>query len=125
MKNDSLILSSLPKTWILDVDGTIVKHNGHLQGQDILLPGVSEFLSTLSPEDKVILLTAREKKYSESLINFLKEKKIKYDQIIFDMPKGERILINDSKPSGLETAFAINIKRDSGLDIRYKIDESL
>ena len=31
------------------------------------------------------------------------------------MPTGERILINDIKPSGLRTALAINVKRDEGL----------
>ena len=41
------------------------------------------------------------------------------------MPLGERILINDEKPSGLKTAFAINKKRDSALNIAYKINESL
>ena len=26
--SEKIIVSSLPKTWILDLDGTIVKHNG-------------------------------------------------------------------------------------------------
>ena len=36
-----LILSTLPKTWIFDLDGTILKHNGYkIDGEDTLLPGV-------------------------------------------------------------------------------------
>lgn len=123
--NNPLTLSPLPKTWILDVDGTLVKHNGHLEGKDVLLPGVSEFFTNLHPEDKVILITAREERYKEELIHFLMENKISYHAIFFDMPKGERILINDAKPSGLQTAHAINLSRDVGLSFKYRIDESL
>lgn len=36
--------SPLAKTWILDIDGTIVKHNGYkIDGYDTLLEGVKEF----------------------------------------------------------------------------------
>ena len=43
MSDDKVVLSSLPKTWLIDIDGTIVKHNGHLNGEDELLSGVLEF----------------------------------------------------------------------------------
>ena len=52
-----LTLSSLPHTWILDVDGTIVKHNGYkIDGYDTLLAGVKEFFASLPSQDRVILL---------------------------------------------------------------------
>ena len=55
-----LKLSSLAKTWIFDIDGTIVKHNGYkIDGYDTLLEGVSEFFEKLPKEDKVIFLTSR------------------------------------------------------------------
>jgi hypothetical protein len=41
---------------------------------------------------------------------------IRYDKVLFEMPKGEGILLNDTKPSGLKTAFAINVARDAGLE---------
>ena len=117
-----LELSSLAKIWILDVDGTIVKHNGHkIDGFDTLLPGVKEFFENLSPQDKVVLLTAREGVYLEDLKNFLKKNNLRYDYLLCDMPVGERILVNDAKPSGLKTAFAINLNRDAGLELDYKI----
>ena len=31
------------------------------------------------------------------------------------MPNGERILVNDIKPSGLKTAYSYNLTRDTGL----------
>ncbi len=120
-----LTLSPLPKTWLFDVDGTIVKHNGHLHGGDELLEGVKEFFAQISTEDKVILMTAREKKYEKQLLSFLEKSGIRYNQIIFDLPQGERILVNDKKDSGLKTAHAINKDRDYKLEINFVIDKNL
>ena len=117
--------SPLSKTWVLDVDGTLVKHNGHLKGGDVLLEGVKEFFETLSPDDKVVLLTARKGEYLEDLKKFLAQNNIRYDYLLCDMPMGERILVNDRKPSGLNTAYAINKNRDEKLDIEYTINEEL
>ena len=119
-------LSTLPHTWILDVDGTLVKHNGYkIDGYDTLLEGVREFFEKLFPDDKVILLTAREGEYLEDLESFLKENGIRCDYLLSDMPMGERILINDKKPSGLKTAYAVNKERDGVFDIQFKINEEL
>ena len=118
-------LSTLTKTWILDVDGTLLKHNGYLNGSDILLDGVKDFFDNLSPNDKVILLTARKAEYLADLIEFLKSKNIRYDNLICDIPMGERILVNDIKPSGLKTAYAVNKIRDEKLEINYKINAKL
>ena len=119
----NLVLSPLPKTWLIDIDGTLLKHNGYLlDGADTLLDGVKEFFNTLPKEDKVILLTARKEADLFILGKFLKEKGIYFHQIIGDLPTGERILINDIKPSGLKTAYAINKKRDKALEIAVHID---
>lgn len=121
-----LEFSTLPKTWILDVDGTIVKHNGYkTDGYDTLLDGVKGFFETVSAEDKVILLTARKEEYLAALKKFLAENKIRYDVLLTDMPLGERILINDRKPSGLDMAFAVNKNRDDIFKITYTINEEL
>jgi phosphoglycolate phosphatase-like HAD superfamily hydrolase len=127
MKNSkTLEFSTLSKTWILDVDGTLVKHNGYkIDGYDTLLDGVSEFFNQLSPDDKVVLLTARKEEFLQELKEFLKANNIRYDYLLTDMPMGERILLNDRKPSGLDMAFAINKNRDEKLEIRYKINEEL
>ena len=37
---NEIVMSTLPKTWILDLDGTVVKHNGYkIDGEDTLLSG--------------------------------------------------------------------------------------
>ena len=42
------------------------------------------------------------------------------------MPMGERILINDNKPSGLKCAYAITPERNQGLaEIEFEIDKNL
>lgn len=120
-----LTLSKLAKTWVFDVDGTIVKHNGHLSGQDQLLSGVRQFFNKIPQEDVIILLTARKKKYLPALKLFLKKSKIRYNYLLTDLPMGERILINDKKLSGLKTAFAVNVKRDAALNLEIKIDKNL
>lgn len=118
--------SPLSKTWIIDIDGTIVKHNGYLiDGSDTLLDGAKEFFDDISPEDKIVLLTARKEEHFENLKKFLKQNNLRYDYLLTDMPMGERILINDKKPSGLKTAFAINKERDCALKVEYIINEDL
>ncbi|WP_294158093.1 hypothetical protein [uncultured Selenomonas sp.] len=120
-----LTLSTLPKTWLLDIDGTLVKHNGYKEGGDVLLPGVEEFFSQLSPEDVVVLLTARPESNREETERFLQESGIRYDTILFGLPTGERILVNDDKPSGLSMGCVVRKRRDAPLRVDVKIDPSL
>lgn len=109
----SLILSTLPKTWIFDLDGTLLKHNGYkTDGEDTLLVGAKEYLDGLPEGDKVVILTSRTESCREETLRFLDCHEIRFDQILFDMPMGERILVNDRKPSGLDMAVALNLDRD-------------
>lgn len=119
-------VSGLPKTWLFDIDGTLVKHNGYkIDGKDTILPGVKEFWEKISEEDKVILLTSRTYEYKQITESFLTENGIRFDEIIYNLPYGERILVNDKKPKGLETALAFNTERDVFLQTKFEIDESL
>ena len=94
-----LILSTLPKTWIFDLDGTIVRHNGYkLDGKDSLLAGMKEYIRSIPPEDKIFIFTSRTDEYKEETVRFLDENDIRYDDIFFNMPMGERIVVNDRKP---------------------------
>lgn len=60
-------------------------------------------------------MTSRDSTYREATEMNLKRSEIKWNMLIMDIPRGERILINDSKPSGLVTAHAITLQRDAGL----------
>jgi len=121
--DNQLTLSTLGHTWILDLDGTIVKHNGYkIDGEDSFLPGAQEFLKAIPKKDMIVFLTSRTGEYKETTLRFLESNNVRYDHIIFGAPYGERILINDNKPSGLEMSVAINKKRDEKVDVR--IDEN-
>ena len=119
-------MSALPKTWILDLDGTILKHNGYkIDGEDSLLPGASELLSQIREEDFVIIVTSRKLQYKEQTEAFLKKENIRYNHIIYEAPYGERILVNDNKPSGLQMSYAFATKRDEVADVQIRINEDL
>jgi hypothetical protein len=119
-------LSMLPKTWFVDIDGVILRHNGWCSGAEHLLPGVREFWAGLGPEDQVILVTARPERLRKSTLDFLDRNDLHCNVALFGVPPGERIVINDAKPSGLWTAFALNLARDRGLaDLDITLDESL
>lgn len=106
-------LSALPKTWIFDLDGTIVKHNGYkLDGKDTLLSGVKEYFSQIPETDYILILTSRTEEYREMTLHFLQEQGIRFHQILFGMPFGERIVVNDRKPSGIDMAVAVNLERN-------------
>lgn len=109
-------ISALSHTWVLDLDGTILEHNGHLRGGDILLPGVLDFFSKIPKLDMILILTAREHKYEKKTKKFLIDNNIRFDYLIFNVPTGERLLFNDAKPSGLKTAHAINLTRNLGME---------
>lgn len=110
---DTLVLSTLPKTWVFDLDGTLLKHNGYMiDGIDTVLPGVLEYLATIPDEDKVVIFTSRTDEYKQMTLDFLEQNDIRYDVILFNMPMGERIIVNDRKPSGLDMSVAVNIDRN-------------
>jgi hypothetical protein len=121
-----LVLSPLGHTWFLDLDGTLVKHNGHLtEGQDTLLAGTDDLLAQIPPGDLVVIITSRTEEHREVTLRFLADHGIRYDHIIFNAPFGERIVINDAKPSGLVTAVALNGARDQAPSLRVRVDGSL
>lgn len=123
---EEIIVSSLPKTWILDLDGTIVKHNGYkTDGCDSFLPGAEEFLKNIPQEDMVIFITSRAEEHRRMTERFLRTHGIRYNGIICGAPYGERILVNDRKPSGLGMAIAVNTTRDQFMDSVFVLDEAL
>lgn len=119
-------LSPLGHTWILDLDGTVVKHNGYIEdGEDTLLPGAAEFLRQIPEGDMVLFLTSREEWSREETERFLRAQGIRYDGLICGAPLGERILVNDDKPSGLATSLALRCQRDQWEGVEICIDENL
>ena len=118
MKTD-ITLSKLGHTWVL-------KHNGYLtDGCDTVLSQAKNFICKLPSKDMIVILTSRKEEFRNSTETFLKNNGIRYDHIIFNVPYGERILINDEKPGGLQTAQSINIPRDQWTLLNVTEDENL
>ena len=121
-----LRISPMPKTWILDLDGTLLVHDGpYIMGKDEFLPGAQEFLESIPKRDMIIFLTARSDYEKPHTMRFLKENNVRYDHIIFNAGEGERIMINDMKPDGLVTAYAVNTVRDRFCRTEFVTDSSM
>lgn len=141
-KNKEYLGRSSPhyKTWFVDIDGTILKHQSNhdldalekylragdlkaIEKNTILLDGVADWQRSLPKFDKVIFTTARLERHKQITEMQLEIAGLTYDRIIFDCATGPRVLINDIKPAGAEdsnineemkTAFSFNLKRDEG-----------
>lgn len=103
------------KTIFCDIDGTIVDHGD----QTILLPGVTaQFRKWIQEDCAIILTTGRKESLRASTVAMLAQHKIPYDVLLMGLPRGPRIIINDTKPSAPEepTAIAVNLKRNEGLE---------
>ena len=124
-----LTISNLPHTWFIDLDGTIFKHNHYKKYEkDIFCnSNVKKFFHNLPSDDYIVFTTSRSKEFSalcEESIEKLLIIRQKYT-VIYDLPHGERILLNDKKPSGLITAISIPIERDQFPLIKIDIDNQI
>ena len=108
------LTDNLSHTWFIDLDGTVFEHNGYLSGEDKILSGVKELWDKIPYDDFIIIVTGRSKDYKNLTLTSLNNFNLRFNHIIFDLPLGERILINDIKPNGLECAIAWNVKRNNG-----------
>ena len=138
---------ALGKTWFVDIDGTIFEDklnteiddmiqtygdDSHLQ--EIPLKQAIEFFRDLPKRDKIIITTARESHMIPHTLRALAHFNMPYDDYIFDLARGPRVVVNDIKPAGsdvnkqdLDTAYAINVTRNSEDDIynQYRFIESI
>ena len=109
------------KTLFIDIDGTLIHHYGIPNSQTKfppqILPGVTEKFGEWNMKGyQIILVTGRRESEREVTIKQLEEAGIVYDVLITSVNRGERILINDTKPnSNWPTARAICVKRNFGI----------
>ncbi len=73
----------------------------------------------------IIFVTSRKSEEKKRLETFLFRHRIRFNHIIYDAPFGERILINDNKPSGLKMAYSLNKARDENCNITININKKL
>ena len=110
------------KTIFLDIDGTILRFKGtysdaiknpHLR---TLLKGTVElFLEWEAEGSYIVLTTARKECLREITEKQLLDHGLFWDQLIMGLGNGPRLLINDRKPNGDNSAYVINVQRNEGL----------
>lgn len=113
-----------PKTFFIDIDGTIVpypRYKGELDDKiksdkyvEDLLPGAKDFFNNLNENDVVIFTTGRQEKYRKLTERTLKHHNIKYKHLIMNLPIGKRYLINDTRNMLFQKSIAINLLRNKG-----------
>ena len=108
------------KTIFIDIDGTVLRHNGDLSSQIIsdcpALDGVQKKFNDWNKKGYYIVLTTGRKECMRELTKTqLQKAGLFYDQLVMGLPRGQRILINDTKPDLKETAISFNVERNQGI----------
>ena len=114
--------SNKPKTILCDIDGTLIHHCQDIVEQTrsssaVPLPNTMDLMRKWdSLGYKIILMTGRRESARAATIKQLGDLGIIYDDIIFNVGSGDRILINDKKPNSTRnTAYAVNVNRNHGI----------
>lgn len=101
----------------IDLDGTLVYQNYDPEEvEDRVLPGWDVLKIVSDEKDKffIVVTTSRNKKHTNLAIKKLEELGIRVDKVVYGLPTGIRVLVNDTK-DGSVTARSFVLKRDKGL----------
>ncbi len=121
----------LYSTLFIDLDGTMVRNSaqhsiprwGETEGIQPNIDAVNHLYD--SGKVEVILTTSRKEAYREVTMAQLERVGVKFHNIIFGLPHGRRIIINDYAPSNpFKSCDAINIKRNSS-DLKEMLEDSI
>ena len=102
----------------IDLDGTIVLHNYEVEKNfEYVIPSTINTICMAKRKGyELCLTTARSKEDCENILEILRSTyDIIFDYILYDLPAGERILINDY--TVIKKAKAINVKRNQGVSM--------
>lgn len=107
-------------TFFVDIDGTIVKYRKFQELETAVVEPIQDVIDFINKSYEegccVIITTARPEVYRNFTINELNNIGLKYHQIVMDLGRGTRILINDKDPDqpSIERAVGINLIRNEG-----------
>lgn len=108
--------SDYPRTWFLDLDGVVFKHNrykAHPRKLERAIPEAIEFLNCIPRYDKIVLTTGRPEKFRKITLKSLQYNRVKFTALIMGLPRGARIVLNDEKPTHTKTAFGFTVARNA------------
>jgi ribonucleotide monophosphatase NagD (HAD superfamily) len=106
-----------PMTFFIDLDGTIFKHLGQGQADQPnaeALKGSKSMIDELLKRGHFIVLTTGRREHLRSRTTMqLTMAGIAYDELIMNLPSGSRVVVNDQKPDGTVTAYAVSHTRNT------------
>jgi uncharacterized HAD superfamily protein len=108
-------------TIFCDIDGTLFKYRAFSDLGKVkpeLIAGCKEKLLEWKEQGHVIIMTtARPEEYRQLTIEEFNETGLPYDQLVMNLGRGPRYLINDNRPDapGLNRAIGISLERDEGI----------
>lgn len=114
-------MNTRPITVFCDLDGTLIEHDpaNIAFKENYKMKPLSGSLEKLSEWDRkgyyIVLTTGRKESLRKLTEEQLTEVGIFYDQLVMGIGSGMRYLINDKKPDGSATAFALCLERNQGL----------
>ena len=114
-------MESRAKTIFCDIDGTLVKHRKPTEhtSEDVELEPLEGTVEKIQEWDKkgynIILTTGRRESIRGITEKQLAKVGIIYDKLIMGIGGGVRVVINDCKPDGEETAKSITVMRNYGI----------
>lgn len=113
-------------TLFVDIDGTIVQYRKFSELSTAVLTPIQEVIDTVNNYYNegavVIITTARPSAYELFTKQELEKLGVKYHQLVMNLGRGTRVILNDKDPENpeLPRALGINLNRDrgwEGLDI--------
>jgi len=110
------------KTVFCDLDGCVFKHHGDiaeiLTNPCELLPGAREAFKQWAYKGyTVILTTGRPESLRQLTEQQIREAGLYCHHLIMDLPRGQRVVINDMKPGRKgKMAACVNIERNRGME---------
>ena len=86
-----------------------------------------EFFKNRPKRDRIVIATAREKRHIEHTLKVLRHHGMPFDDYVFELGAGPRIVVNDIKPPGaagnkdpLKTAYGLDVERDEGITSQHE-----
>ena len=109
-----------PKTVFIDIDGTLLRHMGD---SDHMMTPRTEAIAGTIPKLRewhekgycIIITTSRPEGLRDLTTKQLTAVGIFFDKLIMGLPRGPRVVINDTKPDGTITALGYSLPRDEGI----------
>jgi hypothetical protein len=109
------------ETIFVDLDGTLILFNLEPERvtDRIIMSTMSYLIQKKAEGHWIVCTTARNKEHADLAIKNASIPLDFFDKIIYDLPMGKRILINDSKEGSSPSAEVIVLVRDKGMEEFY------